>query len=147
MPFSMMKKFVKICCGSTKLSLGHTSKHKSKQSKHYNYRKTLQARHMYPLLYRLQDVKYRLGVLKEFRSRAAIEFNHLHTKLSLCILFLSGRTRAHNLTNFVEEIGAIHKDVGKVKLSASARRQHRLRKEPVNSIYCALLAYTPPVRM
>ena len=76
MPFSMMKKFVKICCDSTKLSLGHTSKHKSKQSKHYNYRKTLQARHMYPLLYRLQDVKYRLGVLKEFRSRAAIEFNH-----------------------------------------------------------------------
>jgi hypothetical protein len=51
MPFSMMKKFVKICCDSTKLSLGHTSKHKSKQSKHYNYRRTLQARHMYPLVF------------------------------------------------------------------------------------------------
>ena len=145
MPFSMMKKFVKICCDSTKLSLGHTSKHKSKQSKHYNYRKTLQARHMYPLLYRLQDVKYRLGVLKEFRSRAAIEFNHLHMKLSLCILFLSGRTRAHNLTNFVEEIGAIHQDVGKAKLTASARSQHRHRKDPVNSIYCGFSVHTSRV--
>ena len=129
-----MKKLVNACCKNTKLSLDQSTKSKSNKSRHHNYRTCLQARHMYPLLYRLQDVKYRLGVAKEFRSRAAMEYNHLHTKLSLCILFLSGRTRAHNLTNFVDEIGAIHKDVGKAKLTESARRQHRHRYDPVNSI-------------
>ena len=140
-----MKKLVRLCERSTKASLGHNKSSARKHSKFFGYRKYLQARHMYPLLYRLEDIKYRLGVLKEFRSRAAIEFNSLHAQLSLCITYLSGRTRSHHLTNFVGEIGAIHEDVGKAKLTDSPREQYARRNDEVNVIYCGFSVHTSRV--
>ena len=66
-------------------------------------RQYLQARHLYPLLSRLEDVKWMLPIRGKHRKDKFFRYEYLHSKLATCIVLLSSKSKFCRLQDLVAQ--------------------------------------------
>ena len=82
----------------------HTSRQLNSSEPHcIKNRKYLQIRHLYPLLHRLEDVRWAGHTHGQTRKDFMYRYGHFHARIASCIIRLSDKSRFRKLKNLLEE--------------------------------------------
>ena len=98
---------------------------------------------MYPLLHRLEDIKWMLTVRGYHRTDIKYRYDHLHARLATCIVLLGSKSRFRRLRELVHFFANPNEDMRKHKNGVYDRNGTvREDSEKTNVIYLMFSPYS-----